>query len=199
MSHSKARQSALMRRRLASRRNASFLYGNPIPVEGIHDSLLEKDRTEQLQGNPDQLAQHLAVLGVSGSGKSKFLELYCRHLFDSLNGFTFIDPHGDTAEALLEYATKVAEERGDETVFCRFHYLKPSPDRLFSFNPFLLKETDPKSFAFAAERDTAVDRMVSVLLRSDTAADQEIQRRLQRWLRNALHFRRLRRERDYGF
>ena len=84
----------------------------------------------------------------------------------SLNGFTFIDPHGDTAEALLEYATKQAEEHGDDTELCRLHYLKPSSERLFSFNPFKLNEADPTSFAFAAERSLRVGengRMILVL------------------------------------
>jgi hypothetical protein len=60
-------------------------------------------------------------------------------------------------------------------------------DQLFSFAPFAFDaEGDPSTFNFEAARDAAVAKMVRLLMRSDAAADRQIQRRLQRWLHNAL-------------
>lgn len=53
----------------------------------------------------DQLAAHMHVLGVSGTGKSKFLESIWMQLFLQKAGVTFIDPHGDSADYLMDYLT----------------------------------------------------------------------------------------------
>lgn len=51
----------------------------------------------------EQLAAHMHVLGVSGTGKSKFLESIWTQLFQQGVGVTFMDPHGDSVLALMEY------------------------------------------------------------------------------------------------
>lgn len=51
----------------------------------------------------DQLAAHMHVLGVTGTGKSKFLESLWPQLFLRGGGVTFIDPHGQSADFLMDY------------------------------------------------------------------------------------------------
>ncbi len=46
---------------------------------------------------------HMHCLGVSGTGKSKWLESIFLQLFQQRIGISFIDPHGDSADALLSY------------------------------------------------------------------------------------------------
>lgn len=57
---------------------------------------------------PKEISTHKHVLGVSGTGKSKFLESVFLQLFRQKVGVTFIDPHSDSANSIL--ATLV--ERG---------------------------------------------------------------------------------------
>jgi hypothetical protein len=51
-------------------------------------------------------AQHVYVIGKTGMGKSTFLENLAAQDIQSGNGMCFIDPHGKTAELLLEYIPK---------------------------------------------------------------------------------------------
>src|SRR5437764_1455345 len=56
---------------------------------------------------------HMAVLGESGSGKSKFLELYNRYLLYSGEGGMIVDPDNDLADAILgfiAYRYKIGDE-----------------------------------------------------------------------------------------
>src|SRR5947209_6610764 len=49
------------------------------------------------------LSRHVMIAGGSGKGKSKLLEIICRQLYSLGVGFTYIDPHGDGADAVFEY------------------------------------------------------------------------------------------------
>jgi hypothetical protein len=51
-------------------------------------------------------SQHVYVIGKTGMGKSTFLENLAAQDIQSGNGMCFIDPHGKTAELLLEYIPK---------------------------------------------------------------------------------------------
>lgn len=84
------------------------------PTPGPFRYLMGTDREsgEAFHLTDDDLAVHLAVLGGSGSGKSKFLERLCRCRMEARlvrpegtgGGFCLIDPHGDLSEDLLAYA-----------------------------------------------------------------------------------------------
>jgi hypothetical protein len=82
------------------------------------------------------LAAHSCVLGQTGSGKSKFLEQLCRYLMASKRGFCLVDPHGDFAEDLLAFAAYRNAEKGDGGIFRRLHYLEPSFEQVFHYDPF---------------------------------------------------------------
>ncbi|MEK7541555.1 MAG: type IV secretion system DNA-binding domain-containing protein [Patescibacteria group bacterium] len=57
--------------------------------------------------------RHLYVVGKSGVGKSKLLELLVRQDLAYGHGLCFIDPHGDVVEAILDF---IPENRIDEVV-----------------------------------------------------------------------------------
>jgi len=50
--------------------------------------------------------RHLYVIGKSGVGKTKLLELLIRQDVSYKHGLCLIDPHGDTVEAILDYIPK---------------------------------------------------------------------------------------------
>ncbi|MFZ2484766.1 MAG: hypothetical protein WAW81_02410, partial [Minisyncoccia bacterium] len=59
-------------------------------------------------------SKHVYVIGKTGMGKSTLLENMAIQDIQSGNGVTFIDPHGGTAEKLLEY---VPEERVKDVLY----------------------------------------------------------------------------------
>ena len=62
----------------------------------------------------DQLSTHTCVLGTTGSGKSKFIELLMRYLtVASARFFLLIDPHGDLSEDMLAYAAYLKVSKKD--------------------------------------------------------------------------------------
>jgi type IV secretory pathway TraG/TraD family ATPase VirD4 len=74
--------------------------------------------------------RHIYVVGKSGVGKSKFLELLIRQDIAYGYGVCLIDPHGDLIEAILDF---IPQERVDDVVL-----IDPSDtDFPVSFNPLL--------------------------------------------------------------
>ena len=51
-------------------------------------------------------SRHMYVIGKTGMGKSTLLENMAVQDIQNGEGLTFIDPHGSTAEKLLEYIPK---------------------------------------------------------------------------------------------
>ncbi len=62
----------------------------------------------------DDRGKHVYVIGKTGMGKSTLLENMAIQDIKSGNGVAFVDPHGKTAELLLEY---VPENRIDDVVY----------------------------------------------------------------------------------
>ena len=60
-------------------------------------------------------ARHMYLVGKSGSGKSKMLELLCKSDIDNGRGFALLDPHGDVVDAVL--ARVPASRKQDVIVF----------------------------------------------------------------------------------
>lgn len=58
--------------------------------------------------------RHVYVIGKTGMGKSTLLENMAIQDIKNGNGLAFIDPHGQTAETLLEY---IPEERKDDVLY----------------------------------------------------------------------------------
>ena len=78
--------------------------------------------------------RHLYIIGKSGVGKSKLLELLVRQDIANGKGVCFMDPHGDVIESLLDF---IPENRIDDVVI-----IDPSDFAYpVSFNP--LNNVDP--------------------------------------------------------
>src|SRR5262245_44426873 len=78
--------------------------------------------------------RHLYIIGKSGVGKSKLLELFIRQDIFYGHGICLIDPHGETIDAVLDF---VPENRIDDVVI-----IDPSDVEFpVSFNP--LVNVDP--------------------------------------------------------
>jgi len=72
--------------------------------------------------------RHLYIVGKSGVGKSKLLELLVRQDIGYGHGLCFIDPHGDVIEEILKF---IPEERIDDVIL-----IDPSDSEWpVSFNP----------------------------------------------------------------
>ncbi len=137
------------------------------------------------------LSRHLGVFGGSGSGKSKFLELLGRKMIDDYRGFCFIDPHGDTVEDLLAYTAKRTETLRTDAVCKRIHYLEPTFETVFGFDPFEFRPAQPipddlRENAYHQWLHTKADKVAEVVQRKQGQADFQGMARLQRILRDVL-------------
>lgn len=139
----------------------------------------------------EHLATHSCVLGSTGSGKSKFLELLMRQLIASNRGFALIDPHGDLSEDLLAFAGYWKLKTKDRSLTDRIHYLEPSFEEVFSYDPFRFRPTTPiaehlKNNAYSAWLRAKVDRVAQIFQRKQNQASFEGMPRLQRVLTDVL-------------
>jgi hypothetical protein len=139
----------------------------------------------------EMLNMHMAVLGVSGGGKSKFLELLCRRLMlGGERGLCLIDPHGDTAEDLLAYATYRYAEK-DPSFLARVHYVYPGKGIIPRYDPFRRPDLHLPRWR-AEDADDAwlqakADRLAEILQMKQGQDGFEGMPRLQRVLRNCLY------------
>jgi len=93
--------------------------------------------------------RHVYILGKSGTGKSTLLANMAINDIRHGEGIALVDPHGDTAEHLLDY---IPNERINDVA-----YLDPSvPGKSFHLNPLFVKNqayaelVAPVSFPFLA-------------------------------------------------
>src|SRR5439155_7355728 len=79
-------------------------------------------------------AQHLGILGLSGSGKTYFIEHLIRQDVQNKTGFVVFDVHGDLADSIIAYLAERASAYPE--VLARTIILEPfDPERSFGFNP----------------------------------------------------------------
>lgn len=130
-----------------------------------------------------QIAVHMAVLGGSGSGKSKFLELMLRQRLLDGRAFGLWDPHGDLAKSLLAFAA-AQKAYGDDVLWRKIHYLELTPECIFSFDPVARAplRSEVGDYAYYQWLRTRVVRVWKVLMRRVAEANQTIMVRLKRWL-----------------
>ncbi|NCU40361.1 ATP-binding protein [Candidatus Saccharibacteria bacterium] len=115
--------------------------------------------------------RHLYMIGQTGTGKSKFLEnLALQDMLDG-KGFAFIDPHGDSVEALLGMVPK---ERVEDVI-----YFNPSEmENPVGLNLFEFDTPD--------QRDFLVQEAIAMLYRLyDPGHTGIIGPRYEHWFRNA--------------
>lgn len=115
--------------------------------------------------------RHTYIIGQTGTGKSKLLEnLALQDMLDG-KGFAFVDPHGDSAEALLGMVPK---ERVEDVI-----YFNPSEmDNPIGLNLFEFDTPD--------QRDFLVQEAIAMLYRLyDPGHTGIIGPRYEHWFRNA--------------
>jgi hypothetical protein len=132
------------------------------------------------------------VLGTIGSGKSRYCELQCRFLIDSLRGFCYLDPDGDTAENLFCYAMKKCEEEGTDAICHQIHYIEQSFDAVFGYDPFKAPDfshlpPELRENAYQAWLSVKVDSFCEIVQSKQGAGDFVGMARLQRVLRTVLY------------
>ncbi len=162
----------------------------------ISTSQIERQRSKQVDGPREMLSEgfllghniyrgvkkeirlstndrrrHLYMIGQTGTGKSKFLEnLALQDMLDG-KGFAFIDPHGDSAEALLGMVPK---ERVEDVI-----YFNPAEmENPVGLNLFEFDTPD--------QRDFLVQEAIAMLYRLyDPGHTGIIGPRYEHWFRNA--------------
>lgn len=83
--------------------------------------------------SPDQLRRHAYILGASGSGKTKAMELLIRaHLQNDL-GFALVDPHGDLTRAVVAYVASQQASLGHDALD-RIYLVEPFTDDVIGMN-----------------------------------------------------------------
>lgn len=139
----------------------------------------------------EALATHMAVLGSTGAGKSRFLNLFLRYQVAARSGFCLIDPHGDLCEDVLAYCARRVVETGQKSLLPRLHYLEPSYEMAFGYDPF--RFTPPKAIhpelresAYRAWLHAKADAVSEIIQLKQGSADFEGMPRLQRVLRDVL-------------
>src|SRR5260370_32209795 len=77
--------------------------------------------------------QHLDIVGMSGNGKTYFIEHMVRQDIQHKTGFALFDVHGDLADSIVAF---LAERAGlDREVYGQTVILEPfDPQRSFGFN-----------------------------------------------------------------
>lgn len=146
------------------------------------------DRHAPFTLQPWHLALHMAVLGASGSGKSKFLELLCRYSLLAWQGGMLIDPHSDLADELMAFVA-YRKKIGDDALWRRIHFLEVSSSRAFAFDPFvrLPLRSSVSKLVYEQRLKTVVDRMRRTMLRRYQESDLDIMNRLSKHLEDALY------------
>jgi hypothetical protein len=133
----------------------------------------------------EHLSRHVCIFASSGSGKSKFLELWMRQIFTTRApdggpvGGLVIEPHGDLVKAAVAHLRELGVSEN------RILYIEPRMDGLcIALDP----AADPPLGVCREEYEqwlsSTVDRTVRTVLRNVAAADQEIMVLLERWLKN---------------
>lgn len=126
--------------------------------------------------NQQDREHHTHIIGSTGTGKSKFIELLIRHdLEDRKAGFCLLDPHGSLYDDVLHY---VSHERPDLA------------DRLVLFNP--AQETDQvigfnPVVADGEHLDYLLDSLVSACLKAWGQDSTDRTPRITKWLENIFY------------
>lgn len=115
----------------------------------------------------DELKQHWHFLGRTGKGKTKALEIFCRHIIDSQHGLVLLDGKGDLYEAVLKYC--VASKYED-----RVALIDPTNTEYATGINYLelLGDTDPATLA----------EMVTEGLKKCFGEEQDFKPLLEEWI-----------------
>ena len=121
----------------------------------------------------EKLKYHLHVLGLTGTGKSFFLDLLCQQLLHLGRGFCLIDPLGFLYQSVVNFISH-HPEYADKVIF--FDPTRPS-DYMVGYNPI----KPPKEGSLMAHVSSVVDSMIKTF-----ETDPVIAQRLDEMLTYAL-------------
>lgn len=164
-------------------------FRTPITMDlGTIQGLSRKERLCLLE---DVLLQHLIVLGGSGTGKSRLLELLGRILLRECCGYLFLDPNGDTTENLLLFALETAAAEGSDAALRQTVYLEPGFEMVFGVDPFTIHLPDElapaqREAAYFAALHNRADEISEIVQAKQGNTDFAGMARLQRILRDVL-------------
>ena len=123
-----------------------------------------------------QRPMHLGILGLSGSGKTYFLEHLIRQDIDRRTGFVLFDVHGDLADNIVAHLAERAHT--DPSILTRTILIEPfDQDFSIGFNPL---QKNPHTSIFLQAQQLAY------ILRSRWEA-KSFGPRTEELLRNALY------------
>ena len=100
-------------------------------------------------------ASHMHIIGKTGTGKTTLLEVLLRQDIDQNRGVTLVDPHGDLALRMYEYAKRRGRtditylDAADATAPCGYNPLRAIADQYIPLAVSGLLETFKKRFADA--------------------------------------------------
>ncbi len=133
-------------------------------------------KTKKYFFTPKDRQRHMHVIGSSGTGKSKFLELLLRNdLHDPNVGACLIDPHGSLVNDLMSYAAHLNPQLAKRIV-----YFNPAnqEEQILGFNPI------PKDGESA---DFITNTLLSNCLKAWNQTDSSQSPRIRRWLYNVFY------------
>lgn len=114
--------------------------------------VLAQGDTAPIRLQPSARATHMHVMGVSGMGKSYFLEHLIRQDIAGGAGVCLIDPHGELYNNVLRWLVSEGWHRV-KTV----HLLNPSDEHYtFGFNPLVVENGTPLDYRVDAMVDACV-------------------------------------------
>lgn len=117
-------------KRLRFRKEGGGIQGLALGVEKSRDPR----RRAIIVLSPTMRSQHIGILGLSGSGKTHFIEHLVRQDIQKKNGFVLFDVHGDLSDSVVSYLTE--QTSVDPEIAKRTVLLEPfNPERSFGFNP----------------------------------------------------------------
>ncbi|MEM7241240.1 MAG: type IV secretion system DNA-binding domain-containing protein [Pseudomonadota bacterium] len=124
---------------------------------------------------PDR-EHHTHIIGSTGTGKSKFIELLIRHdVADRKAGLCLIDPHGSLYEDVLHYVSHEKPELADRLVL--FNPAQET-EHVIGFNPVV---TDGEHL------DYLLDSLVSACLKAWGQDSTDRTPRITKWLENIFY------------
>lgn len=162
--------------------NESFSIGTPMAIEGPHDGMLRiaSDHANEVRASRQGTANHIAVIGRSGTGKSRFTLGLAQDAFLAGHGGAIFDNNGMLPYDMVAWVAGQYALTGDRQFIDRIHVIDPSPDRVHSEQPLQCPPEYRDGVAFDWWRQTQCDQYLETLLRAATAEEREIMKRLFR-------------------
>jgi hypothetical protein len=146
------------------------------PVNVAHSGLLFgynvfRGTRKEIRLDPEDRRRHSYIIGQTGTGKSVMLENLAVQDMLSGNGFAFIDPHGESAEKLLQMVPK---ERAEDVI-----YFNPADmENPLGLNLFEFQDPQQKDFLI----QEAINMVYKIY---DPQKTGIVGPRFEHWFRNA--------------